>query len=129
MQMKKHQEPQFTDLKSVIPKSEHKSFEMDEIEDLPAVTVKESEMMYANNCEDSASARPLQAARNFGNIFDDNISRRTFNTPGKIGFLSMLDQSIQSDLSLDFLDDQLSYNHKSLLHGGVRGKRRTRRGM
>lgn len=59
MHMKKQQEPAFTDLKSVIPKSEHKSFEMDEIEDLPALTVKESEMMYANNCEDSASARPL----------------------------------------------------------------------
>ena len=113
--------------KSLIPKSEHKSFEIDVVDDLP--DIKESEMVGANNLDDSASARPLQAARDFGNVFDDNKSSKTYNEPGKLGLLSMLDQSIYSDLSLDFLDDRLSVNRKSLLNGGTGTKRSVRQGL
>ena len=59
MQMKKNREPAFIGRKSVIINSAYRSFELEGIEDLPAVTIKESEMLSVNNCEDSASARPL----------------------------------------------------------------------
>lgn len=44
------------------------------------------------------------------------MSSKTEKHQNKIGFLSVLDESVQSDLSLDFLDHRLEFvSQKSML--------------